>query len=86
MVFGINTTSDISKLLNIISLACEQALCFGKKKARKGKGRGGVASPQTSFGVLFGHAFLEMKAWQRTPKDVCREAKESLDCFVIATL
>ena len=82
LVFGINTTSDISKLLYIISLACEQALCFGEKKARKGKGRGGgrVASPETSFGVLFGHAFLEMKAWQRTPKDVCREAKESL-CY-----
>ena len=69
MVFGINTTSDISKLLYIISLACEQALCFGKKKRGKGSdkgggggGGGGVASPETSFGVLFGHAFLEMKA------------------------
>ena len=57
-----------------------------KSEEREGTGGGGVASPETSFGVLFGHAFLEMKAWQRTPKDVCREAKESLDCFVIATL
>ena len=43
-----------------------------------------VASPQTLGFVC--HAFIQMKAWQRTPKDVCREAKESLDCFVIATL
>ena len=86
VVFGINTTSDISKLLYIISLACEQALCFGKKKRGKGRDGGGgeVASPQTLGFVC--HAFIQMKAWQRTPKDVCREAKESLDCFVIATL
>ena len=50
LVFGINTTSDISKLLYIVSLGS----LFWEKKARKGKGRGRrgrVASPETSFGV-----------------------------------
>ena len=84
MVFGINTTSDISKLLNIIF----RLSVLGKKKREKGRdGRGGGGLPPRRRPLGFVcHAFIEMKARQRTPKDVCREAKESLDCFVIATL
>ena len=41
----INQNKPLLEYNSNIKLACEQALCLGKKIARKGKGRGAFPSP-----------------------------------------